>query len=92
MDGLCAGWCVDYVLGRVVFSGFFFVKVWCGCWCGCAHCLVVCCYILYVHCVLALLSISLCRDVFVYGSVILSVVLGAPNLCGRCGKSAEVSR
>ena len=22
MDGLCAGWCVGYVLGRVVFLGF----------------------------------------------------------------------
>ena len=26
MVGLCAGWCVDYVLGRVVFSGFFLSK------------------------------------------------------------------
>jgi len=32
------------------FLGFFFVEVWCGCWYGCAHYLVVCCYILYVHC------------------------------------------
>ena len=22
LDGLCVGWCVDYVLGRVVFLGF----------------------------------------------------------------------
>ena len=29
---------------------------------------------------------------FAYGSTILTVVLGAPNLCGRCNKSAEVSR
>jgi len=88
VDGLCAGWCVDYVLGRFVFSGFVVVvvvvvvvEVWCGCWYGCAHCLIVCCYILYVHYVLALLFISLCRDAFAYGSTILTVALGAPNLC-----------
>ena len=61
------------LLAGLIFLGCF-VEVWCGCWYGCAHCLVVCCYILYVHCVLALLSISLCRDAFVYGSVILTVV------------------
>ena len=57
-----------------------FVEVWCGCWYGCAHYLVVCCYILYVHYVLALLFISLCRDAFACGSAILTVVLGAPFL------------
>ena len=71
-------------LAGLLFWGVFFVEVCCGCWYGCAHCLVVCCYMLYVHCVLALLFISLCRDAFAYGSAILTVVLGAPNLCGRC--------
>ena len=76
-------------LASMFFLGFF--EVWCGCWYGCAHYLVVC-YILYVHYVLALLFISLCRDAFAYGSAKLTFVLGAPNLCGRCCKSAEVSR
>ena len=81
-----------FVLGGaliVFLAGLFFwvfFEVWCGCWYICAHCLVVCCYILCVHCVLALLFISLCRDAFAYVSAILTVVLGAPNLCGRCSK------
>jgi len=51
------------ILAGLFFLGFF-VEVWCGCWYGCVHYLVVCCYKLYVHYVLALLFISLCRDAF----------------------------
>ena len=74
LDCLCAGWCVDYVLGRVVFF-WVFVEVWCGCLYSCEHYLVLFCYIVYVHYVLALLFISLCRDAFAYGSAILTFVI-----------------
>ena len=61
-------------------AGLFFFWVYsevcCGCWYGCAHYLVVCCYILYVHYVLAVLFISLCRDAFAYGSAILTFCVG----------------
>ena len=88
MDGLCAGWCVDYDLGRVVSLGFipkYGVDVG----------MVVCTVLLYVviYCMftvsLCCVFISLCRDAFVYGSAILTLVMGAPNLCGRCSNSAE---
>jgi len=78
---VCEGWMVFVLVGGLIMflAGLFFwvlSEVWCGCWYGCAHYLVVCCYMLYVHYVLALLFISLCRDAFVYGSAILTVVLG----------------
>jgi len=66
-------------LAGLFFLGFF--KVWCGCWYGCAHYLVVCCYILYVHYVLALLFISLCRDAFAYGSAILTSTSTQTGFC-----------
>ena len=87
---VCEGWMVFVLVGALIMflAGLFFLgfysEVWCGCWYGCVHYLVVCCYMLYVHYVLALLFISLCGDAFVHGSAILTVVLGAPNLCGRC--------
>ena len=82
MAGLCAGWCVDYVFGRVVFSGFFSKYGVDG---GMAvrtvllYVVICCMFTMSLRCVF----ISLCGDAFVFGSAILSVVLGAPNLCGR---------
>ena len=41
-------------LAGLFFLGLF-VAGWCGCLYGCADCIVVCCDVLYVHYVLALL-------------------------------------
>ena len=91
MDGLFAGWCIDYVLGRVVFLGFILKY---GVDAGMVVCtillyVVICCmFTMSLHCVF----ISLCGDAFVYESAMLTYVLGARNLWGQCSKSAEVSR
>ena len=56
---ICEGWIVFLLIGALIvflaalFLGFY-SQVGCGCWYGCVHYLVVCCYMLYVHCVLAL--------------------------------------
>jgi len=91
LDGLCAGWCVDYVLGRVVFLGFipkYDVDAGMVVRTILLYVVICCMFTMSLRCVF----ISLCGDAFVYGSAILTFVLGAPNLCGRCSKSAEVSR
>ena len=48
----CAEWYIDYVLAGL--SSWVFPKIGHGCWCGFVHYLVVCCYMMYVHFVLAL--------------------------------------
>jgi hypothetical protein len=88
LGGLCAGWCVDYVLGRVVlFLGFipkYGVDVGMVVRTILLYVVMCCMFTMSLRCVF----ISLCRDTFVYGSAILTFVLGAPNICGRCSKSA----
>ena len=66
-------------------------RVWMLVW----LCALSCCMLLYVVCSMCpcgVCFISLCGDTFVYESTILTYVLGARNLCGRCSKSVEVSR
>ena len=89
LDGLCAGRCVDYVLGRVVFLGFipkYAVDAGMAVRTILLYVVTCCMFTVSLRCVF----ISLCGDAFVYGSAILSVVLGAPNLCGRCCKSGNL--
>ena len=81
---VCEGWIVFVLVGALImflaglfFSGFI-PKYGVDAGMAVRTHLVVCCYILYVHCVLALLFISLCRDAFAYGSAILTVVF-TPN-------------
>ena len=89
LDGLCAGRCVDYVLGRVVFLGFI-PKY--GVYAGMVlrtillYVVLCCMFTKSLRCVF----ISLRGDAFVYGSAILTFVLGVPNLCGQCSKSAYI--
>ena len=71
MDGLCAGWWVDYVLGRVVFLGFILKY---GVDAGMVvrtillYVVICCMFTVSLRCVFT----SLCGDAFVYGSAILT--------------------
>ena len=81
---VCEGWMVFVLTGALImflaglFSWVLFQsRVWMLVW----LCALSCCmFTMSLCCVF----ISLCGDAFVYGSVILTFVLGAPNLCGRC--------
>ena len=79
---VCEGWMVFVLVGALImflaglFSWVLFRNmVWMLVWLCALSCYV---FTMSLRCV----CIVLCGDAFVYGSVILTFVLRAPNLCG----------